>query len=203
MQAGKPESAMLCTVRSMHLPNSLGAAQIVKPITASCGCSYAELLPPKSPTIFASHNWKSEFRVFFKTILRHAQETFGKKYLDVAYWICSFAVNQHAPEITSELPDGTPDLDSSPFNVALSSTSCERLLFVMDLVELPLQRLWCLYELVRAKERNMPIDFATPDAVINKQASLSEEGERTIAALQVCEDRKVVALLGEDLRGSC
>ena len=97
--------------------------------------------------------------------------------MDATYWICSFAVNQHDPEIG--------DMADSPFEEALSCVSCKRLVFVMDMQELPLGRLWCLYELVRAQELSKPIDFATPEGVINKQASLSEEGEQTIAALQV------------------
>mmetsp|Transcript_27135 Transcript_27135/g.65528 ORF Transcript_27135/g.65528 Transcript_27135/m.65528 type:complete len:392 (+) Transcript_27135:1-1176(+) len=142
-------------------------------------CSFAELLPPRRPLVFVSHNWKTEFRFFYHTVLRHAKETFPDSYLNTPYWICSFANNQHDVVI--------PDLENSPFNRTLEQEDCERLLFVMDMDQLPLTRLWCLYELVRSQElpKKKLVDFATPDGVLNRQASLSADGKRTIQALQV------------------
>jgi len=95
------------------------------------------------------------------------------------------------------------EMEDSPFNQALSSPTCQQLLFVMDLTDMPLERLWCLYELVRAQELEKDIEFATPEGVINRQGSLSEEGEQTIIALQNVDPREAQATEPRDREAIC
>jgi len=115
-------------------------------------CCFAQLLNPEGLDVdyFISHWWGHNFRRTVEALIKFA----GKEYRkigkhspdDVVFWICLYALNQHqAKEEVGETPE------QGPFNIALAKSK-HGVLMILDEDAHPMRRIWCLYEVYRAKE---------------------------------------------------
>eukprot|EP00931_Biecheleriopsis_adriatica_P115298 TRINITY_DN91107_c0_g1_i1.p1 TRINITY_DN91107_c0_g1~~TRINITY_DN91107_c0_g1_i1.p1 ORF type:complete len:633 (+),score=109.58 TRINITY_DN91107_c0_g1_i1:81-1979(+) len=113
----------------------------VKPLTLRFRCSFVELIAtvgPQRPTWFVSHWWGTEVRRTLVLLDFHAKQR------DVgsgsAYWICTFANNQHdLSELGSSLTD-------TPFVRAILSNECVGTVALFDAKVTTLRRVWCVLE---------------------------------------------------------
>ncbi|CAK9101525.1 unnamed protein product [Durusdinium trenchii] len=129
--------------RDMHYVTN----NLVLPFTKPYHLSYAEVAGPSRASWFVSHCWSNAFEDFFHSLQNMAQ---GKACFDwrkVTFWICSFSNNQF--KVQEELGDGDP-LKSS-FYLALQSPECHGTAMVLDNDCVPLQRSWCLFELLQTR----------------------------------------------------
>jgi len=147
-----------CTCRVMAKTMYDIVSHIIKPSTLQANCSFAELGPPQACQYFVSHWWGEEFTCFMQS-LRHF--AFKMSRSDPAFWICSFANNQHSVNL------GT-SLEASPFNLALTATSCEGVVMVLDAQLTPFTRIWCLYEVLRLHVLQKPLDLVTENGCLTK-----------------------------------
>lgn len=119
---------------------------IIKPLTKPNALSYAELAGPSTLTWFVSHYWGTCFRHFVETIRRHGQSVCGAmNWHEQTYWVCTMSNNQW--EIDQEL--GCGRWEQSSFFIALHSGGCQGTVMVIDEHALPLQRAWCLFEVLQ------------------------------------------------------
>jgi len=147
-----------CTCRVMAKTMYDIVSHIIKPSTLQTNCSFAELGPPQALQFFVSHWWGEEFTCFMQS-LRHFALKMSRS--DPAFWICSFANNQHSVNL------GT-SLEASPFNLALKAPSCEGVVMVLDTQLTPFKRIWCLYEVLRLHVLQKPLDLATENGCLTK-----------------------------------
>mmetsp|Transcript_43347 Transcript_43347/g.114668 ORF Transcript_43347/g.114668 Transcript_43347/m.114668 type:complete len:495 (+) Transcript_43347:88-1572(+) len=136
---------------TMHLVVDL----FIKPFTNVDGgmLGYAPLLnkeKPLQPTVFVSHCWNERFPDFVATLTNHLPPS-------TVVWICSFALPQNM-DINSLI--GLGELKQSPFAQAL--LHAQRLFLVVDERLLPLDRVWCLYEMYISVENQIRIDVRAP-----------------------------------------
>lgn len=123
-------------------------------------CSYAQMMNPTGvqPDFFVSHFWGHLFHRTLGSLRNFAnsnlEQTGRTSPLDVAYWICLFAVNQHRAndEVGKSPAEG-------PFNTALGKAHLG-VVMVLDADLLPFRRLWCIYEVQRAHELGQPLNLA-------------------------------------------
>jgi len=147
---------------------------IIKPLTKARLVSYAELLEPLAPQVFVSHWWGEEFVCFVRAL-----QLFAGTYLsqeshalpdstdasnalaeaNLAFWVCSFANRQWEVNLGSTLHE-------SPFERALAAPSCTHVVMIMDPDATPLQRIWCLYEVLRAHALKKEFHIATDNGVL-------------------------------------
>eukprot|EP00930_Biecheleria_cincta_P084173 TRINITY_DN73661_c0_g1_i1.p1 TRINITY_DN73661_c0_g1~~TRINITY_DN73661_c0_g1_i1.p1 ORF type:complete len:724 (-),score=137.75 TRINITY_DN73661_c0_g1_i1:67-2238(-) len=135
---------------------------IIKPRTKSRRCSYAELLEAMAPQVFVSHWWGEEFVNFVQALYCYAlaQHPLQRNLRDgLVYWICSFANRQWTVDLGGSL-------EESPFERALGASSCDTVLMVVDKSVSPLQRIWCLYEVLRAHALEKTFHVATEHGVL-------------------------------------
>ena len=124
-------------------------SNLVQPLTKPFKLSYAELVGPTETAWFVSHYWGMGFRHFVDAVACHARskEAAG---VDANYWICTFSNNQW--RIEEELGDGA--WQESSFFKALRGPSCKGTVMVLDEAALPLQRAWCLFEVLQTNLRS-------------------------------------------------
>lgn len=118
-------------------------ANIVQPLTKPFQVSFVELVGPSPMEWFVSHYWGMGVRHFSDAIRKHA-ESFGKSHdpRGLAYWICTFSNSQW--HVKAELGNG--NWKESSFYLALRSPRCRGTAMIIDEKVLPLQRIWCLFE---------------------------------------------------------
>ena len=149
---------------------------IIKPLTQARLVSYAELLEPLAPQVFVSHWWGEEFVCFVRALQLFAGTCMSQASSDftdasntpeansdpganLAFWVCSFANRQWEVNLGSTLQE-------SPFERALAAPSCTHVLMIMDPDATPLQRIWCLYEVLRAHALKKKFHIATDNGVL-------------------------------------
>lgn len=123
--------------RSMHYVCS----NIVKPLTEPYQLSFVELVGPTAMEWFVSHCWGMAVRHFNDAIRKHAM-SYASEWRGLGYWICTFSNSQW--KVEDELGKGV--WQESSFYLALRSPSCKGTAMVIDEQVLPLQRIWCLFE---------------------------------------------------------
>ncbi|CAK9100562.1 unnamed protein product [Durusdinium trenchii] len=123
--------------RSMYY----ACSNIVKPLTKPFQLSFVELVGSRKIQWFASHYWGMPLRHFSDAIRKHAQ-CFERDWRDSAYWICTFSNSQW--HVKEELGNG--QWENSSFYLALKSPECKGTTMIIDELVLPLQRIWCLFE---------------------------------------------------------
>ena len=116
-------------------------SNIVKPLTKPFQLSFVELVGSRKIQWFASHYWGMPLRHFSDAIRKHAQ-CFERDWRDSAYWICTFSNSQW--HVKEELGNG--QWENSSFYLALKSPECKGTTMIIDELVLPLQRIWCLFE---------------------------------------------------------
>lgn len=129
--------------RNMYflLPN------MVIPVTAPHRLSFAEVVGPMRINWFTSHWWGHSFAQTVTALQKHAMHPSvcqGQNWRNAAYWICTFANNQH--QVNEEL--GQQCTESS-FYLALWSGHCSGTCLILDEHVHPLKRSWCLFEFVQ------------------------------------------------------
>mmetsp|Transcript_33003 Transcript_33003/g.108345 ORF Transcript_33003/g.108345 Transcript_33003/m.108345 type:complete len:1174 (+) Transcript_33003:48-3569(+) len=152
--------------RNMYYVNS----NLIMPLTEPEKLSYAELVGASSVDFFVSHYWGHQFRLFTESLRRHAKHwRADDQWKDTTYWICSFSNNQW--NLKEELPG---DCDESSFYIALRDAGCKGTAMVLDERAEPLQRSWCLFELLQTfrliKERGEDfngLSLCTASGVLN------------------------------------
>ncbi|CAE7396347.1 ANKRD50 [Symbiodinium necroappetens] len=149
---------------------------IIKPLTKARLVSYAELLEPLAPQVFVSHWWGEEFVCFVRALQLFAGTCMSQASSDftdasntpeansdpganLAFWVCSFANRQWEVNLGSTLQE-------SPFERALAAPSCTHVVMIMDPDATPLQRIWCLYEVLRAHALKKKFHIATDNGVL-------------------------------------
>eukprot|EP00435_Cladocopium_sp_Y103_P059516 s1118_g21.t1 len=116
-------------------------SNIVKPLTEPVRLSFVELIGPTKMQWFVSHYWGMPVRHFSDAIRKHAQCCEGD-WKNSAYWICTFSNSQW--DVKAELGHGK--WQESSFYLALRSPDCQGTTMIIDDNVLPLQRIWCLFE---------------------------------------------------------
>lgn len=111
---------------------------LVKPETEPYKCSWVELVAkgPQPPSVFVSHWWGSPFKETVGLLKYHAiQRNMGET---DAWWICTFANNQH------ELDTINKPLKETPFAAAIGC--CKGVVAVLDKDATIFKRIWCILE---------------------------------------------------------
>ena len=116
-------------------------SNIVKPLTKPFQLSFVELVGPSRMEWFVSHYWGMPVRHFSDAICKHAQSYEGG-WRESSYWICTFSNSQW--HVTDEL--GAGNWQDSSFYLALRSPLCKGTVMIIDELVLPLQRIWCLFQ---------------------------------------------------------
>jgi len=114
---------------------------IVKPLTEAKQISFVELIGPRRMQWFISHYWGMPVRHFAEAVRKHAQ-SYQSDWRESAYWICTFSNSQW--HVQAELGNGR--WQDSSFYLALNSPECRGTAMIIDEQVLPLQRVWCLFE---------------------------------------------------------
>lgn len=150
--------------RNMHYVVS----NIVLPLTESSRTSFADLWGGRTVVHFVSHSWNTPFIDFAEAIRRHAESVAGARWRSQTYWICSFSNNQWAIEAAL----GTSIVQSA-FARVLTGGIVRGMVMVLDADVVPLQRVWCLFELLIATQQNMRVTFATPMGIMGDPSCTS------------------------------
>ncbi|CAE7759812.1 FRAS1, partial [Symbiodinium pilosum] len=117
-------------------------SNIVMPLTKPVKLSFAELIGPSELNWFVSHYWGTPVQHFVGAVCKHGFAHAKDTWRDSAYWICTFSNNQW--EVPLELGNGR--WQESSFYLALRSPNCLGTAMILDEEALPLQRIWCLFE---------------------------------------------------------
>eukprot|EP00928_Gymnodinium_smaydae_P012191 TRINITY_DN14433_c0_g1_i1.p1 TRINITY_DN14433_c0_g1~~TRINITY_DN14433_c0_g1_i1.p1 ORF type:complete len:1047 (+),score=112.79 TRINITY_DN14433_c0_g1_i1:71-3142(+) len=126
-------------VRDVNLYNV--ADWLIRPSTQRFPCSFVELISRdprlQMPRWFCSHFWGDPIVEFTDCIEEHTKQ--HNLPHDSAYWICSYANNQH--ELGS-------DVSSNPLNSSFyrAMQICVGVLLILDKKCTPFQRIWCCFE---------------------------------------------------------
>ena len=140
----KPATSSDANARSEIKDSVLQAAGI--PASPAKECCFAQLLNPDGLEVdyFVSHWWGHPFERTVQALDNFAKFVYkkiGKKSPDdVVFWVCLFAVNQHQAK---EEVGSTPE--EGPFNAGLAHAR-HGAVMVLDERAMPLERIWCLYE---------------------------------------------------------
>jgi len=145
------------------------------PNAPKANCCFAQLLNPEGlqTDYFVSHYWG---RPFGRTVLALSNfaegvyENIGKSSPDhVVFWICLFSLNQHQ---AAEEVGATPE--EGPFNAALAKAQ-HGAVMVLDGRAEPMRRIWCLYEVGRAKDFNKQFQLIVDDGELAKASDKTLE----------------------------
>jgi len=138
------------------------------PEAPETNCSFAQLLNPEGVEVdyFVSHYWGHPLTQTVQSLSNFAESVYksiGKSSPDeVVFWICLFALNQHQ---AAEEVGSTPE--QGPFNAALANAK-HGAVMVLDAHAEPMQRIWCLYEVSRAKKFNKELRLIVDEGGLEK-----------------------------------
>jgi len=150
---------------------------IVRPLTSASEVSFAELVGPLQVEWFVSHFWGHPFNQTCTALRKHAEAmSRHDDWKQTAYWVCTFSNSQH--NIPTELGEG--QWKKSSFYLALGSSKCVGTCMVLDEHAKPLNRSWCLFEVLQTLRRAESdsagfagLQFCTSVGVVNSgQASV-------------------------------
>ncbi|CAE7029591.1 ANKRD50 [Symbiodinium sp. CCMP2592] len=149
----KPAQAGECPARRHDRRNRIPKARAQS--------SFSELLNPHGCRVhfFVSHFWGHLFQTTMAALTAWADAQ-GELMnvaasMDIVYWICLFAVNQHnAAEEVGDVPM------RGPFNAALSQAKGGAVM-VLDQNAEPFKRIWCLFEVHRLHKLDCPFELIT------------------------------------------
>ena len=143
---------------------------IVMPLTEEVQLSYAEVAGSHRAEYFVSHYWGTPFADYVNSMRKHAAAT-GADQLgqwQIAYWICTFALNQR--DLDAEMGSGF-GWQYSSFYLALTS-GIKGTATILDADVKALQRSWCLFELfhsfkLSARTPGFRLLFCAESGVLN------------------------------------
>jgi len=138
--------------------------------------SFAEMINPEGLQVdyFVSHWWGHDFEKTVACLSKFAKEVYvkiGKQSPDeVVFWVCTFALNQHRAE---EEVGKTPE--EGPFNKALEEAR-HGAVMVLNAKAEPMSRIWCLFEIHRAKELNQSFELIGEEGSLTNSSTVNLEG---------------------------
>jgi len=129
-------------------------ADIIKPMTQEAGCSYALMLNPNGVDVdnFVTHAWGEGFKAFVRELCQAN--------ISGGLWVC-FVANPQTwePSELGALLGKNPYM--SPFYIAL--TEATRVVVVRNSNVNMYTRLWCVFELWSAGEKNKLVKVVGPN----------------------------------------
>ena len=138
--------------------------------------SFSELMNPHGLYVhcFVSHCWGHAFHSTVRTLSRWAEDNFRKIHPQlprhpkaVVFWMCLFALNQHeAGEEIGEHPK------HAPFNAALAQASAGAVVILDEEIN-PFKRIWCLFEIWRLKDFDVPLELLTEAGSVTSPTMVS------------------------------
>ena len=137
--------------------------------------SFSELVNPSGLIIhcFVSHFWGHLFSQTVTALRRWAEMNTQRMSTEspksVVFWICLFALNQHA--VADEVGENPMQ---GPFNAALAQAE-DGAVMVLDEQINPFKRIWCLFEVSRLKELKQPFELICEMGSLSKPESLADE----------------------------
>eukprot|EP00927_Polykrikos_kofoidii_P003370 TRINITY_DN11337_c0_g1_i1.p1 TRINITY_DN11337_c0_g1~~TRINITY_DN11337_c0_g1_i1.p1 ORF type:complete len:753 (-),score=77.35 TRINITY_DN11337_c0_g1_i1:28-2169(-) len=148
-------------------------------------CCYSQLVNPDGiiVNLFVSHFWGhplvrtvDALEKYVSQISRIDAVEAGQPE-EISFWICAFALNQHCVE--NELGSSP---ETAPFNVAIAKATIG-VAMVMDASAEPLRRIWCLFEVARARELGKLFHLVDDDGLRGegRPSSLFEEKTAQLA----------------------
>ena len=143
---------------------------------ASDKTSFSELVNAHGLIVhsFVSHFWGHLFSQTVTALQRWAEMSFQGIGQDspksVVFWICLFALNQHA--VADEVGE---DPKQGPFNAALAQAESGAVM-VLDEEINPFKRIWCLFEVSRLKDLNRPFELICHLGSLSRPESLAASG---------------------------
>lgn len=152
--------------RNMHYV----CKNMLLPLTRRHRLSYAELVGPCEVQWFVSHYWGTPFRHFVQSLRKHSESgVVSGAWQAQKYWICSFSNNQW--QLENELGNGR-GWEYCSFYLALQSGDCVGTTMVFDDDAMPLERSWCLFELLQTfllsqRPQFQGLFLCTPSGVLN------------------------------------
>jgi len=157
-------------------------SNLVIPLTEPFKLSYAELAGCSEVVWFVSHYWGMPLRHTVEALCSHSRSRQAISDSD-SYWICTFSNNQW--RVTEEL--GRGDWKDSSFFLALRSCSCRGTLMIIDEEALPLQRAWCLFEVLQTLLRFQEDGSFTGFSLGTSSGVLNEGGVGTDLCMVIAE----------------
>lgn len=126
---------------------------IVKPLTQRMRCSWVHMVAEKAseqePTYFVSHWWGGLFKETLEKLRFHAEA----RGVQGAYWLCTFANNQHAFALEGRL-------EETPFSRVLQNPKCRGTVALVDQEAVIFRRIWCIFELHLSKQLKLQRRFS-------------------------------------------
>ena len=148
--------------------------------------SFSSLLNPHGLMVhcFVSHFWGKLFSETVAALGLWAQQ-FQHEHIAiiaspkaVVFWICLFAVNQHA--VVDEVGDSPMQ---GPFNAAIAKAKSGAVMVLDEHIN-PFKRIWCLFEVSRLKELNQPFELICDLGSLSRPESLEASLKANPAAVE-------------------
>jgi len=144
---------------------------------------YSQMVNPNGICVdyFVSHWWGNDYDDTERCLTNFAKAVYtdiGKESPDdVVFWVCLFALNQHQKK---EEVGATPE--EGPFNAALAHAR-HGAVMVLDGRAEPMARIWCLFEISRAKELAQPFELIVGEGPLaqSELKTLEEISEKLVA----------------------
>ena len=136
--------------------------------------SFSEVVNPHGLIVhcFVSHFWGHLFSQTVTALRRWAEMNSQRMGVEnpksMVYWICPFALNQHA--VADEVGENPMQ---GPFNAALAQAEGGAVM-VLDEEINPFKRIWCLFEISRLKELNQPFELICEMGSLSKPENLGQ-----------------------------
>eukprot|EP00434_Breviolum_minutum_P033718 symbB.v1.2.029837.t1/scaffold3307.1/size59352/4 len=136
--------------------------------------SFSEVVNPHGLIVhcFVSHFWGHLFSQTVTALRRWAEMNSQRMGVEnpksMVYWICLFALNQHA--VADEVGENPMQ---GPFNAALAQAEGGAVM-VLDEEINPFKRIWCLFEISRLKELNQPFELICEMGSLSKPENLEQ-----------------------------
>lgn len=181
-------------------PNQVTMYDLVKhfilPKTRDRSCSYVEQAYgkhhhdhglPRPPKWFVSHTWSDSIVDLVHNVQQHSADRSGQEEEpeNATYWICAFAMNQHAvgARVVADLDKLSDDsLLQDPRLTRQVLEVTDGMLAVVDKKDVFFSRIWCLWELFLALQQMKACNGAdvtgeTKDPYLLDVYTLNEDGE--------------------------
>ncbi|CAE7818873.1 RCC1 [Symbiodinium sp. CCMP2456] len=138
---------------------------------------FAELLPPSPPEAFVSHCWSESFEDCILALQRYAVELRGwRSWCDCSFWL----------GLLSQPCALAEDFDADLRNLNFGMTASGLVVVVLGEAASWPTRLWCLYELLQARDASLPVEICSARGVLGRRPTAKESrgfARRLLASL--------------------